>query len=344
MKGIRALLLAATLLFPLAASAQTLEEYLTLRRQNGISQSTGPAALETFVGERVMEIRGTAKGAIGSILILDNPGGQEVYIKSERIPDWLKTGSQSVRVLVKAIRASETSLITAELIAAVAEGSIAGWEAREAAKPKPRVAPAAAASARNAARTPSRQATRSQSNSGINVITGTKRGQPRTLSPEVRDLVPVYADFIQNQNRRLPRARAVDIAESILEFSVHFGVDARLVVALVITESNFNPNAVSHAGARGLGQLMPGTAAMLGVGNSFNTDQNLYGTTKLLRQHLDKYTSRTGDSYRGLVLALAAYNAGPGAVSRHGGVPPFRETQNYVRKVIATYKRLIGEE
>jgi soluble lytic murein transglycosylase-like protein len=341
MKGIKALLLAATLLFPLTASAQTLEEYLSLRRQNGISQSTGPAALDTFVGERVMEIRGTAKGAIGSILILDNPGGQEVYIKSERIADWLKTGSQSVRVLVKAMRPSETSLITAELIAAVSEAAIATWEAREAAKPKPRAAPKPAPPARGPA---SRQGTRVQSKSGINAITGAKKGQPRTLSPDVRELVPVYADFIQGRNRRLPRARAVDIAESILEFSVHFGVDARLVVALVITESNFNPNAVSHAGARGLGQLMPGTASMLGVSNSFNTDQNLYGTTKLLRQHLDKYTSRTGDSYRALVLALAAYNAGPGAVSRHGGVPPYRETQNYVRKVIATYKRLIGEE
>ncbi len=155
--------------------------------------------------------------------------------------------------------------------------------------------------------------------------------------------VPIYSDFIRGYNSRISQATADRIAETIIRQSIRFGVDARLVMALVMTESGFNPQAKSHAGARGLGQLMPGTARMLGVSNSYDTEQNLYGTVKLLRQHLDKYGKRTNDDFEALVLSLAAYNAGPGAVSRHGGVPPFRETQNYVRKVTERYRELIGQ-
>jgi hypothetical protein len=339
MKGMLRLLLAPLFTVPAFVWAQTLDEYLALRKEHKISQASSSAALQTFVGERVMEVKGVAKGAIGAILILDNPQGDELYVRSEHIPDWIKTGSQEVRLIVKAVRAHEASLITAELLAAIAEPVIGKWEDGERAKravrattPRPRSAP-----------TTSRGAGTSVSRGTVNVITGSRGGQGRVLSPEVQSLIPVYTDFIQGQNRRLSRNSAWKIAETILEFSVHFGVDARLIVALVLTESAFNPSAVSRAGARGLGQLMPGTARMLGVSNSFNADQNLYGTTKLLRQHLDKYTSRTGDSFEGLILALAAYNAGPGAVKRHGGVPPYRETQAYVRKVVETYRRLIGE-
>ncbi|MER3465739.1 MAG: hypothetical protein C4340_00490, partial [Armatimonadota bacterium] len=106
----------------------------------------------------------------------------------------------------------------------------------------------------------------------------------------------------------------------------------------------FNPSATSYKGAMGLGQLMPGTARGLGVRNAYDTYENLYGTVRLVRGHLDKYASvgPNGQKYADLVLALAAYNAGSGAVKRHGGVPPYRETQNYIRKVIDWYKRLCG--
>lgn len=106
------------------------------------------------------------------------------------------------------------------------------------------------------------------------------------------------------------------------------GVDPALLAGLVKQESGFNPSAGSPAGARGLTQLMPGTAAGLGVSNVLDPVQNLDGGAKYLRQQLDAFG---GDVTR----ALAAYNAGPGAVQRYGGVPPYAETQNYVRIVQA---------
>jgi soluble lytic murein transglycosylase-like protein len=106
------------------------------------------------------------------------------------------------------------------------------------------------------------------------------------------------------------------------------GIDPALLAGLVKQESNFNPNAGSPAGARGLTQLMPGTAAGLGVTNVLDPIQSLDGGAKYLRQQLDAFG---GDVTR----ALAAYNAGPGAVQRYGGVPPYAETQNYVRIVQA---------
>jgi soluble lytic murein transglycosylase-like protein len=107
-----------------------------------------------------------------------------------------------------------------------------------------------------------------------------------------------------------------------------YGIDPALLAGLVKQESGFNPNAGSPAGARGLTQLMPGTAAGLGVTNVLDPAQALDGGAKYLRAQLDAFG---GDVAR----ALAAYNAGPGAVQRYGGVPPYAETQNYVRAVQA---------
>jgi soluble lytic murein transglycosylase-like protein len=106
------------------------------------------------------------------------------------------------------------------------------------------------------------------------------------------------------------------------------GIDPALLAGLVKQESGFDPNAGSPAGAQGLTQLMPATAASLGVTNVHDPVQALEGGAKYLRQQLDRFG---GDVAR----ALAAYNAGPGAVQRFGGVPPYAETQNYVRAVQA---------
>jgi soluble lytic murein transglycosylase-like protein len=106
------------------------------------------------------------------------------------------------------------------------------------------------------------------------------------------------------------------------------GIDPALLKGLVSQESGFNPSARSGAGAVGLTQLMPGTAAALGVTNPLDPVQSLQGGAKYLRQQLDRFG---GDEK----LALAAYNAGPGAVQKYGGVPPYRETQNYVNSVMS---------
>ena len=111
------------------------------------------------------------------------------------------------------------------------------------------------------------------------------------------------------------------------------GVDPDLVRAVAKVESGGNANAVSHAGAKGLMQLMDGTARSVGVTDSFDPMQNATGGARYLRQMLNRFG---GD----VTKALAAYNAGPGTVEKYGGTPPFAETQNYVRKVLQTRDQL----
>ena len=118
---------------------------------------------------------------------------------------------------------------------------------------------------------------------------------------------------------------ATPYAGEIAAAATKYNVDPALLRGLIRQESNFNANATSPAGARGLTQLMPGTAAALGVDPSIPA-QAIEGGAKYLRQQLDRFG---GDPAK----ALAAYNAGPGAVQRYGGVPPYAETQNYVRRV-----------
>ncbi len=135
--------------------------------------------------------------------------------------------------------------------------------------------------------------------------------------------------FAPPRRVRVPTERDYD--HLILEVAALHGVEPGLVKAVIAAESNFKPQAVSRVGAQGLMQLMPATAAELGVDRPFGVVENIDGGVRYLRSMLDRF----GDVAR----ALAAYNAGPGAVDRHRGVPPYPETRAYIKRVLEYHRR-----
>ena len=129
---------------------------------------------------------------------------------------------------------------------------------------------------------------------------------------------------------RLPQKDTVQYASEIQDAAARYGVPERLVQSVIRVESQFNARAVSVKGARGLMQLMPETASMLGVSNSFDPRQNIDGGVRHLRGLIDRFGND-------LPLALAAYNAGEKAVLNYRGIPPFPETRDYVSRVLYLY-------
>ena len=132
------------------------------------------------------------------------------------------------------------------------------------------------------------------------------------------------------KKRRVARRVVDDYDEHISEAALRFNIPEPLIRAVIAVESNFNHKAISHAGAQGLMQLMPPTAAEMGVEDSFDPRQNILGGTRYLRLLANMFD---GD----LVLTLAGYNAGQKAVTKHGDIPPYNETQRYVRRVLQLY-------
>lgn len=132
--------------------------------------------------------------------------------------------------------------------------------------------------------------------------------------------------------------QAPDLKDLAWRLSVEAGIDPRLVDALIKVESGYNPRAISRKGAIGMMQLMPATSQRLEIRNPFDAEQNIRGGVRELSRLLQRYTGNVS-------LALAAYNAGEGAVSKYGGVPPYGETRRYVRKIMYLYtgRRYGGE-
>jgi soluble lytic murein transglycosylase-like protein len=139
---------------------------------------------------------------------------------------------------------------------------------------------------------------------------------------------PFFPDYLIRPAKEAAAAQgSTEYDEPVERAAARYGVDSALVKAVIQAESGFNPNAVSHAGAQGLMQLMPSTAAGLGVSNPLDPAQNIDAGVRYLKGQIDRF----GD----VSQALAAYNAGPAAVAKYGGVPPFKETQDYVNKVLS---------
>lgn len=299
---------------------------------------------QSFAG-KLLEVRGLITATIdadGHTTLLigsGDAGGESVPVAlppGRLATDWpfLDVGTM-VRILSKVVTNPEKTTGSLELVSVVKEKEAELAEvtraALAAAKRKEAEKKRAAALKK---RTPPKVSSRGVSASAYR--------QP-TAKPTRAYYVNVYADAVRYFNRRLAADQARIIAGHIIDYSTRYGLDPRLVMAVIAVESRFNQNAVSPAGAMGLGQLMPGTASDLGVGDAFDIRQNLEGSTRLLSRHIQNMSSKGEVSPKAIKLALACYNAGAGAVKKYKGIPPYRETQNYVRIITRLYYQMLTE-
>lgn len=335
-----ALALGCSLITAAHAASPELSEYLTLRRQHLTS-----AAAQVPDGQRISELNGIVSGIASgggpsSTIMFEAEDKQVIVVKAMAIPDWMKIGHVHARLLVRITRPDEIQAPSYDMIGAVPKELYDRWEQEQPKRPAKPASPGRAAIARGGRA--SRTITRT---SPPNLRPGAWTAS-RSLSgwtTAMTQAFPYYAAEIARRNSRLSAQEVERIAASIIQFSVQCRVDARLIMAMVVAESGFNPRATSRAGAMGLGQLMPGTARGMGVVNAYDPEENLAAAIRIIGGHMKKYGgSPECMNWDQIRLTMAAYNAGSGAVKKYGGVPPYRETQNYVKRVIALFKAYSG--
>ncbi|MGM0886300.1 MAG: lytic transglycosylase domain-containing protein [Bacillota bacterium] len=159
-----------------------------------------------------------------------------------------------------------------------------------------------------------------------NVETEAKKSLLQPIGLKSMNIKPISAAHANNQSSET----ATNYDHIISQAASLYNLPEKLIKSVIKQESDFNPEATSYAGATGLMQLMPATAKSLGVDDATDPEQNIMGGSKYLSQMMARYD---GD----IQVALAAYNAGPGNVDKYNGIPPFKETQNYVQKVYGTF-------
>ncbi len=335
------------------------EQYLALRRAHPPTPGLTPGVIaeepQKYLGQ-TLELEGRLSGIVrtddnGALLMLTTNQSGSLTLSMSQVPVWLQSGSR-LRVLAIAARnvpdeegAVSVSIGVANLqVVCVASASdIVAVESRFQKATQERAS--RNQSALNAVSAQLAKSSRSSRGSlGSRSATLRTPGKPMSgLSPTALAVFQPYRDFIWRHNRRLTANEADAITSSLLLFSERYDVDPRLVVALIIAESDFNPKSTSHKGAMGLGQLMPDEVKTLGLSNPYDPVQNVAGAIYLLRGRLDRYSGGAAQKdlqEKHIMLALASYNAGMGAVKKYGGIPPYRETQNYVRKITRLYKEL----
>lgn len=327
--------LAITFSIP-ALGDTTTDKYFSLRRQYKATELKADiikANPSCYIG-KVIELRGKLSGSFQntekSFFILDC-GDTSYVIDTKDVPDM----SPGARLCILAQIGEKCTLSLSELKLVALEYENTVVDREEAAAAAEAAKKARLEEAKKQREDEAMQAARTQASA-------TSRSGAQLSANE---FVVIYRNAVKNFNPRLSDTEADTIARSVLGFSMKYEVDPRLVMAVILAESHFNPHAKSPKGAAGLGQLMPGTAAGLGVSNAFDPVQNVEASVRLIRGHLDRLSGNaawTELTWQHLALALASYNAGPGAVRKYGGIPPYRETQGYVKRVISIYRKLCG--
>jgi soluble lytic murein transglycosylase-like protein len=303
---------------------------------------------------RLVGVCSAEDGLTRLMLQTDSPG--TLSLTMSRLPDWIRSGDRlRVLVIVTAAGGEDTVEIGVpemEVLAVASAWDLKAMEERERSSKAARLAyDKAVRAAQQRVGKRSSGGTLASRSGARSAMTSRNTPVPTGgLSDTAQSVFPAYRAFIKSRNPRLTESQASDITWAVLRYSEALDTDPRLVIALIIAESDFNPNSTSRTGAMGLGQLMPGTAqdiaAKTGLSNPYDPVQNIAGSIWLLRSHLDKYSggkSMTDLKWNHISLALAAYNAGAGAVKKYKGIPPYRETQNYVRKINSIYRQLCGE-
>ena len=348
--------LALALAGPLTAAPAPLAVYLAAR--HSLSSPAAPPALlasaqqtpATFAG-RVFEVPATVCGLMGDdsqqTVLLSVDGGPTL---AARLPtalcgvSWIDSGTR-LRALVLVERTgNEQSLSNLRLLAAAPEDDVAEADRQAAAA---QAARARLAALSRSGISPSRSLPFRRDSPDRTAVTGGGGHPVAALSENALRVYAPYRSAVRRLNPRLSENEVDTITTSILYFSERDRIDPRLTMATIIAESGFDTTSTSRTGAMGLGQLMPETARGLGVTDAYDPVQNIGASVHLLRGHLDKYGGAPADAgvipLNQIALTMAAYNAGPGAVRKYHGVPPYRETRRYVARVASLYRQMCGQ-
>ena len=333
------------------AVADPVAAFFAARQHLAAPLLTGAQALEavrapgSYAG-RTLDVAATVSGLVTAgqtqtaLLTVDGESLSVPIPAGLRGADWLDSGARVRAVLT--VAPDDPALPSALRLAAVApEGDIVAVEKTEAGQYAARQSALARTLPLVSRALPARRDGRR-----IAWAADTLGHPAGALSGRALAIYAPYRSLVRRWNRRLSEAEVDKITTSILYFSDINNIDPRLVVATIIAESDFDIHSTSRAGAMGLAQIMPDEARGLGVTNAYDPIQNIGAAVHLLRGHLDKYGGAPADAgvipFGQIALTMAAYNAGPGAVRKYHGVPPYRETRRYVARITALYRQMCG--